>query len=231
MSVPASRGKRSHEPAGRLQTGDQMNRSQFHSLYEQMPPKFKAELIDGTVYVCEPLKRPHGAADLSFAAVLANYEANTPGVEAVTNVTVFLSERDEVQPDLHLRILASCGGQAQVTYDEYIQGAPELVVEIAHTSRAIDLGIKRQRYLESGVLEYIVFCTKPRELHWFELQKGRELAADPDGIIRSVVFPGLWIDASALLERNLKRVLDVLARGLATPEHQQFVTALSRPRK
>jgi Uma2 family endonuclease len=225
MSLPIDDA---HLPAAQLRTGDHMTRPEFHRLYEQMPSSFKAELLGGTVYVSEPLGKLHGYADNCLATMIGNYRARTPGVHPSNNATVFLSDDDEVQPDLLLRIAPECKGQTEITEDDYIQGAPELVAEIALTSRAIDLGVKRKRYIKAGVLEYIVVCLKPKKLRWFELQSARELSPGDDGVFRSIVFPGLWIHSEALLELDYAKALDVLCQGLATPEHEEFVARLAR---
>ena len=48
-----------------------------------------------------------------------------------------------------------------------------------------------------------------------------------DGLVRSQVFPGLWLDVPALLRGDLAAVLSTLQRGLATSEHGEFVKRLS----
>ncbi|CUR33031.1 hypothetical protein [Planktothrix tepida] len=51
--------------------------------------------------------------------------------------------------------------------------------------------------------------------------------ADSEGIIKSEVFPGLWLDEQALLAGNLAQVLAILQQGIATVEHQDFVQQLT----
>ena len=63
---------------------------------------------------------------------------------SLIGATVILAEESEPQPDLALRVLTECGGQSWVTEDNYYAGAPELIAEIAHSSRAIDLNQKRE---------------------------------------------------------------------------------------
>src|SRR5947209_2877577 len=154
MASISKRPHRSRYPE--LHNGDRMTQKEFHRVYEQMPDNFRAELIGGIVYVGSPLKRPHGKDHLRLGTLFDTYQGHTPGVDAADNATVILSEDDEPQPDLYMRILPACGGQSRDTEDQYIDGAPELLAEIAHSSRAIDLHTKRQRYADAGVLEYIV---------------------------------------------------------------------------
>ena len=68
------------------------------------------------------------------------------------------------------------------------------------------------------------------EIDWFVLRAGQyeRLAAGADGILRSEVFPGLWLDPAALENGDLARVLAVLQQGTASAEHHQFVARLER---
>lgn len=212
-----------------LHSGDRMSREDFHRIYCGTPEGFKAELIGGVVYVASPLKRPHGTSHPYLSAVLTAYQGNTPGLEIGDNTTIILDE-DEPQPDLYLRILPEYGGQSRTTDDEYVAGAPELVAEVAHSSRAIDLHDKRARYTRFGVREYIVLCLREREVRWFDLTSGRELIADQKGVFRSEIFPGLWIDTGALLARLYGPLLDMLHQGLKTTEYATFARELAQRR-
>ncbi len=213
-----------------LQTGDRMTRDEFHRVYSQMPEDFRAELIGGIVYVASPLKRRHGTNHLPLGTLFFTYEARTPGVESGDNTTILLGEEGEPQPDLFLRVLPECGGQSQTSQDDYVRGAPELIAEIALSSRSIDLHRKREDYARYGVCEYLVLCLREQRLRWFDLQHDREREPDDDGICRIATFPGLWIAGEAVLAKDHARMLAVLEQGLSTPEHEQFVRRLSANR-
>jgi Uma2 family endonuclease len=212
-----------------LVTGDQMTREEFHRIYARTPEDFHAELIGGIVYVPSPLKRQHGSHHLLLGGLFLAYAARTPGVEAGDNTTVLLGEDSEPQPDLYLRLLPESGGQSRTTDDDYILGAPELVAEIAHSSRAIDLHAKKNDYTRHGVHEYLVVSLRERRLWWFDLRAGRELEAGEDGIVRLATAPGLWIDTATLFTNDYARLMVVLEQGLSTPEHAEFVRRLAAP--
>jgi Uma2 family endonuclease len=214
-----------------LHTGDRMNRKEFHRIYETMPADFKAELIGGIVYVASPLKWKHGTRHLALGTVFGNYEGSTPGVDAGDNTTILLGPEGEPQPDLYLRILPEFGGQSGTTKDDYVDGAPELLSEIAHSSRSLDLHGKLRDYRRNGVLEYIVACLRERQLRWFDLSGNKELQLDADGICRIRTFPGLWIHAAALFAKDFTRLLATLNQGLASPEHAAFVRRLQDAKK
>jgi Uma2 family endonuclease len=213
-----------------LHSGDRMTREEFHRVYERMPEDFKAELIGGTVYVASPLKRGHGTVHFPLGTLLFTYQGRTPGVESGDNTTLLLGPDSEPQPDAYLRILSEYGGQSRTTGDDYIEGAPELIAEIAYSSRAIDLHAKRKDYAKYGVLEYLVLSVKERELRWFDLKGDQELAVGGDGVVRVRTFPGLWIHAQGLLAKDYERMMGTLEEGLATGEHAEFVERLERQR-
>ena len=229
MSVVSPNSVR-HAPAA-LHSGDQMSRAEFHELYSRTPEDFRAELIGGTVYVASPLGLAHGTSDSILITIFTMYAAQTPGTQSSNNTTVFLGEDSEPQPDVFLRMLPECGGQSRTTADGYVAGAPELVAEVAHSSRAIDLGAKRKDYARHGVREYLVLSLDDQQVRWFDLTKDHELQTGPDGILRMTTFPGLWIDRDALLSQDYRRLTDTLQRGLAAPEHAEFVSKLAEVRQ
>jgi Uma2 family endonuclease len=210
-----------------LPTGDRMTQPEFHRLYEQMPEDFRAELIGGIVYISSPLKWHHGTSHPALSTVFFTYQGHTPGVECGDDTTVQLGEEGEPQPDLYLRILPEHGGQSRTTRDDYLAGAPELIAEIAYSSRSIDLHAKLLDYARYGVREYLVVCLREGQLRWFDLPADEELRANPDGVCRMKVFPGLWVHGAALLAKDYGRLIATLQQGLARPEHAEFVVRLA----
>ena len=196
-----------------LHNGDRMTREEFHRIYEQMPEDFRAELIGGIVYVSPALRLPHGTNHLPLGTVFFLYKCGTPGIECGDNTTILLGDEGEPQPDLFLRILPEFGRQSK-SEDGYVVGPPELVAEIAHSSRALDLHAKRMDYARYGVREYLVLCVAERELRCFDLVNDTELSADADGVLRLLTFPGLWIHRDALLAQDGPRLVSTLNQGL-----------------
>ncbi len=215
--------------AGRdeLHSGDRMTREEFHRIYQTLPEDFKAELIGGTVYVASPLGRKHATDHLILGSVFASYSTRTTGLEAGDNATVLLSDDSEPQPDLYLRVLPEFGGQSRTTEDDYVAGPPELLAEVTHSSRSADLHSKKDDYTSYGVLEYLVICLKERQVRWFDLKGRHEFSVDADGVIRSRVFPGLWIDTGALFQKDSKKLQAALEKGMATPEYAAFAKRLA----
>jgi Uma2 family endonuclease len=128
-----------------LESGDKLTRAEFEQIYQKMPNVKKAELIEGTVYMASPLRaKAYGKPHAQMMGWLTTYEAATPGVEALDNATVRLDADNEPQPDALLRL--EQGGQSKISTDDYVEGAPELIVEIAASSASLDLNEKLKAY-------------------------------------------------------------------------------------
>jgi Uma2 family endonuclease len=214
-------------PVPALESGDRLTRAEFERRYAATPEKFKAELIEGIVYVASPVRVFHGVPHAALITWLGVYRAATPGVSAIDNTTTRLDLDNEPQPDALLRI--QVGGTSTIGDDGYIEGAPELVAEIASSSATIDLGAKKNAYRRNGVQEYLVWQTFENRLSWFRLESEEFVLVEPDadGMIRSSIFPGLWLAVPALLDGNTIEVLNVLQVGIAGEAHQAFVRELA----
>ncbi len=212
-----------------LESGDRLSRAEFERRYQAHPEFKKAELVEGVVYVASPVRfEQHARPHYMVIAWLAIYQAATPGTVGADNATVRLDNDNEVQPDALLRLAPACGGVSRVTDDDYLYGPPELVIEIAASSAAYDLHDKRQMYAQHGVPEYLVIQMYERRVDWFTLQMGAyvPLDADAQGVVRSHVFPGLWLQPAALWSGDLAGLLAVGQQGIASDEHTAFVAKL-----
>ena len=211
-----------------LENGDRLTREEFERRYWAMPEKTKAELVAGVVYMASPLRvKAHGEPHSDIIGWLVFYKAATFGVGSADNATVFLDEKNEVQPDGLLRI--EVGGQSRIDEKDYIEGAPELIVEIAASSASYDLHEKLRVDRHHKVQEYLVWRVYDRQFDWFRLRDDKYVQLEPnvDGITCSQVFPGLWLDKAALLAGDLAKVFAVLQQGLSTADHQVFVKQLA----
>ena len=209
-----------------LENGDSLNSIEFEQRYTAMPHIKKAELIEGIVYMASPLRfEPHAEPHANIMIWLGNYKIVTPGVRLGDNPTVRLDLENQPQPDAVLIIDPKLGGQTRISEDSYIEGAPELVVEVAASTASIDLQDKKRAYRRNGVQEYIVWRRSDHGLDWFVLDPGEYVSLLPDaqGVIRSRKFPGLWLAVEALLEGNMVEVLATLQEGLSSPEHAEFL--------
>jgi len=212
-----------------LVAGDRLTRDEFERRYWSMPHVKKAELIEGVVYMPSPVSlEGHASPHLDLIGWLWVYRAATPGVQGADNATIRLNIDNEPQPDAFLRIVPECGGQS-TTANDYVEGAPELVAEIAASSASYDLHDKLNAYCQGGVKEYIVWRTWDRAIDWLVLRGERyqPAAVDECGWYKSEVFPGLWLDPAALLRGEVGEVLAVLQKGINSPAHGEFVRQLA----
>jgi hypothetical protein len=231
MSTVRFSKKRSGETRGLppLENGDRLDQKTFHQRYEAMPSDVRAELIGGTVYMASPQRRDHARFQATLVWWLSEYETATAGTEVLANSTTILGHESEPEPDASLLILPEHGGQTWEDKEGYLNGAPELNAEVSWATESIDLHAKKRDYEKAGIREYIVAALRQQQVYWFIRRRGkfRDLLPGKDGVIRSEVFPGLWLDPDALLRRDRKRLLTVLRQGLASREHGAFVAKLA----
>ena len=197
-----------------------------------MPENVRAELIGGIVFMASPVGRLHSKEHGQLVTWIGNYQAATDGTESLATPTVILGDDCEPQPDVVLRNL---NGKTRIVLrgeedTEYIAGPPELVVEASSSSESLDLHRKRRDYEKYGVGEYVAFLVRTRAVIWLvrENDKFVDLKPGDDGILRSRIFPGLWLDPTALIAGDMRRVNEVLTQGIASPEHAAFVTQSSK---
>lgn len=213
-----------------LENGDRLTRAEFEKRYAATPHIKKAELVEGVVYMAAALRfRKHGRPHAQLLGWLFNYQVATPNTELGDNSTVRLDLDNEPQPDAALFITPETGGRVRISDDDYLEGAPELIAEVAASSASYDLGDKKKAYRRNGVREYIVWQMFENKLDWFALQDDEYVPLMPDAerVIRSQVFPGLWLSVEALRSDDMQTLLSVLQKGLASAEHETFVQRLS----
>jgi Uma2 family endonuclease len=211
-----------------LVEGQRLTRDEFLRRWEAMPHLKRAELIGGVVYMPSPASLPHCRSDGKMAALLSAYAAATPGCDYLPNTTWLLLE-DSPQPDGVLLIRPEYGGTSHVE-GKYAAGPPELIAETSLSRKKYDLRQKLDLYQQAGVQEYLTVLVEKEEVRWHRLVDGayQVMPADEDGLLRSKVFPGLWLYPATLFGGLIGDVLVALNQGLASPEHAAFVERLAR---
>lgn len=214
-----------------LNSGDHLSRIEFERRYQAHPEIKKAELIEGVVYMPSPTRfQQHSSPHFDIIGWLGIYCAATPGVKGGDNATVRLDFENEVQPDILMRLEPEFGGQTRISEDDYLEGPPELIIEIAASSASYDLHDKKRVYARTGVLEYVVIQMFEKHIDWFVLREGvyESLENDEDGVFCSEIFPGLWLKGDAFWSGELEVMRATLQEGLASLEHQSFVEQLQK---
>lgn len=216
-----------------LENGDRLTRAEFERRYDAMPDLKKAELINGVVYMGSPVQhKKHSRPHSKSVAWLVVYNAATPGTDSGDNGSVRLDDENMPQPDAMLRLESEYGGLSEIDEDDYLAGPPELALEVASSSAAYDLHDKKETYAMHGVLEYIVWRIKDRQIDWFRLENNQyvRVAPNENGVIESTVFPGLRLAVPAMLAGDMAAVLAELQKGLDSDEHKAFVKKLAAMR-
>lgn len=210
-----------------LENGDHLSRREFHRRYSAMPEVKKAELIEGVVFMGSPVSvRKHANPHADLITALGYYRAKTPGVSVADNGTLQLDEENEVQPDAMVYVPPGVG--SLTLEGEYASGRPELAAEVASSSVAMDVHRKKRVYQRHGVVEYLVWRVRDGEIDLFRMHEGEyQLVAPQDGVLKSSQLPGLWLDVPALLNGDLAKVFATIDKGVATPEHAEFVKRLA----
>jgi Uma2 family endonuclease len=199
-----------------------MDRQEFLARWEADPYLKRAELIEGVVYVPSPVSLPHGSFESALHLWLGLYRLQTPGCQILPNATWMLLNSSP-QPDIAMRWLRAAGGQSSNTEDgNYPVGPPELVVEVCRSSRSYDLGPKLALYQKALVPEYVALLVEEQRLEWRVLEDGRYvlMSQDSDGLLKSKIFPGLWLDPRALLADDLPALAAAVELGLRNRENR-----------
>lgn len=212
-----------------LENGDRLTRPEFERRYEAMPNLKKAELIEGIVFMAAALRaNNHGNPHAIVMTWLGVYYAATPGTYLADNTTVRLDMDNAPQPDALLRIEPVAGGKSRITEDDRIEGAPELVVEVAASSASYDMNAKLNVYRRSGVQEYIVWQIYENQILWYQLVEGQyeQLESNSEGIVESQIFPGLILPLEDMQSRDIAEVLAQLQTRLGSAAHKAYIQKL-----
>jgi Uma2 family endonuclease len=215
-----------------LVSGDKLTREEFLRRWELHPEIKKAELIGGIVHMASPVSLEHGHSEGDVGGWLNYYRFFTPGTDSGNNTTSCMLEDETPQPDIFLRILREYGGRSWEE-DKKLYGSPEMLTEVSKSSVSYDLHAKKDVYEQAKIQEYLAILLQEQEIRWHVLTRGKYklLRPDADGIWRSRVFPGLWLNGKALLASDMVAVMATLQQGLESREHKAFVKELARRKK
>jgi len=211
-----------------LLNGDHLTVPEFERRYESAPENVRAELIEGIVIMAPPISDDHGESHSLLNLLLRLYASETPSVACGVCGSLRVDGKNEYQPDVALRIRSGPKARSYVNRDRLLEGAPELVAEISVSSAAYDLHEKKSVYERCGVQEYLVWQVMDKKLQWFALDRGAyaELKPRADGVIRSRVYPGLWLDVRSILAGDDKKAVATIEKGIKSAEHKAFVKTL-----
>lgn len=191
----------------KLRAGTRMPLDEFRALGETDE---RLELFDGVLYVMSTPTKDHqflmGQLYLLLALYLDTFEL--PPAEAYQDITTILSPELQraVEPDLVV-ILA---GRTNIGGTIYVEGVPDIVVEILSTDRNHDLVYKRRIYAEAGVREYWVVDPMNDTVLPLELRDGAYVerpARTAADTLATPLLPGLAIPLADIF-RHRRRPRD-----------------------
>lgn len=229
MANPVLKSMARSQPIPVLRNGQRLSRDEFERRFDAMPDLKKAELIEGVVSMPSPVRqKQHGGPHFDLIGWMSAYRLHTPGMGGGVSSSIRLDMDNEPQPDGVLFIEAERGGHAFVDAADCIAGSPELAAEVSARTTRLDLKTKFKVYRRNEVREYLIWRVVKKKIDWYSLRDGKYELLPPgrEGILRSAVFPGLWLDAKALVRGDLTRVHEALQQGLQSREHAQFVVRL-----
>ncbi len=186
----------------KLRTGTRMSLDEFLALGETDE---RLELFDGVLYLMSTPTKDHQFLmmhiGIRFEAFLDDFDV--PPYEVHHDITTILSEELQraVEPDLVV-ILA---GRDDIGGVRWVEGVPDIVVEILSTDRNHDLVFKRRIYSESGVREYWIFdphndTVLPLELRDGEYTERPTLTAADT--LTTPLLPGLSIPLADIFQHR-----------------------------
>lgn len=162
--------------------------------YLQLPEDRRYEIVNGDLYTV-PSPVPYHqrvSSNLEFALRLHITEHDL-GEVLDAPCDVLLSETDVVQPDIFYISKA----RLSIIGEAYIQGAPDLVIEVlSPTTAQRDRGIKQKLYAREGVTEYWIVDPAAKTIEVLTLHEGQYRRAGFYGLedaLQSPLFPGLRI--------------------------------------
>jgi Uma2 family endonuclease len=158
-------------------------------------------LIDGELFVTPTPTTRHQRVVISIIIALHDHAAAHGGEVLTAPCGVYLSDQNVPEPD----VLFLLDAHLDRTGTQYIQGAPDVVVEVSSPStRRLDLVRKRELYERFGVPEYWFMDLDQERVQVYVLQDGRypkPAVVQRGGTLRSVVLPEFTAAVDDLLVR------------------------------
>ncbi|HMF31151.1 MAG TPA: Uma2 family endonuclease [Candidatus Lokiarchaeia archaeon] len=160
------------------------------------------EIIGGDLYIVPSPSFLHQNIALNLATILRNYvKQNELGTICIAPLDVILSEMDVVDPD----IFFIANEHLSNIQTDYVQCAPDLVIEILSKNRNRDLVKKKGLYEKYGVGEYWVVDPQNYTITLFsynpsEQQYGEGTQLTSDDAIQSRILPDFSITVAEIFQ-------------------------------
>ena len=195
-------------PTTGLRSGIEMSLDEFLSLGET---DGKWELDDGVLYIMPSGTRDHQFLGLEFCRYILNYidSFEQPPAHIYQEMTTILSWELQRAPAPDVVIVRD--GRRGVLEGRWVEGAPDIAIEILSTDRNRDLVRKRQIYAEAGILEYWPIDPRNDTVTQLELHDGEYVeraVLGADDTLTTPLFPGLSIPLAEIFRHRRRPVRD-----------------------
>ena len=171
----------------------------------------KWELDDGVLYIMPSGTRDHQFLIFEFGWHIRNYlhRFNEPPAQFYHEMTTILSRELRRAPEPDLVIVRE--GRPGVLEGQWVEGAPDIAIEILSTDRSRDLVRKRQIYAEAGVLEYWLIDPRNDTVTQLELRDGQYIeraVLGVDDALTTHLLPGLSIPLGDIFHHRRRPARD-----------------------
>ena len=197
-----------------------------------MPDSLKAELIEGTVYLMSPpVSNEHSEPHFDLIFWLGLYCFASVGVAGADN-GILRSTWTMSRSLMHFF-------ESSLNLADSRARAPTTTLRDARTgcgNRREQCKLRPSRKTErlspqrSSRIRCLACVRQGNRLVHFCDGTYEHLEPGADGVLRSRVFPGLALDATAFLNGDMARVNTVMQESLKSPEHAAFVERLKAMR-
>jgi Uma2 family endonuclease len=162
--------------------------------YNALPDHPRHELLWGRLYVSPSPRPAHQAVAQRLLLHFDRIAESSGGLAFIAPLDVALADHSVVQPDVLYITKARLS-----TVQEWIEGAPDLVVEVVSPrlapSNRRDRRDKQMLYAVSGVRESWIVEPRARQIEFLVNAGGRFVAQLPvGGVYRSAAIPEVQID-------------------------------------
>ena len=171
-----------------------------------------AEWVDGKVIMNSPASRRHQEIS-NFLNTLLTFYVSIRDLGRV----LFAPFQVKLGPDLPGRepdLLFVASEHLDRLKETHLDGPADLIVEIvSQESQQRDRGEKFYEYEAAGVSEYWLIDPQRRQAEFYQLGEGgfyRPVPPDAEGVYRSAVLPGFWLDMAWLWQTPLPTPLETL---------------------
>ncbi len=186
----------------KIRTGARLSLAEFLALGETDQ---RMELVDGLLYIMPTATKDHQFLMFALRRRLEDHLDNfdIPPFEVHHDITTILSEETQraVEPD----VVVILAGRYDIGGARWVEGAPDIAIEILSADRNRDLVLKRQLYAEAGVREYWIFdpandTVLPLELRGDQYVELATLTAADT--LTTALLPGLSIPLAEIFQHR-----------------------------